>query len=157
MKPRLLQHHAEAAAQAPARHVPHVHAIDPYTPAINIIEPHQQIYDSCFSASGRSYDRDALTGLHLEIEILYQLLLGIVGEVYILHRDVSLGLCQDCRALRIRDLRLLLDKLKHPAGTCKRCLELRHHAGNLIKRLRVLVRVAQKAGELADTDAPPDG
>ncbi len=58
--------------------------------------------------------------------------------------------------LRLRNLRLLLDKLKHPAGAGKRCLQLRHHAGDLIEGLRVLVGVAQKAGELPHADAPFD-
>ena len=78
VKPCLLQHHTKTISQALARHIPDVYSIDPNTSTINIIEPHQQIYDSCFSAAGRSHDRHALAGLHLKVKILDQLLLRIV-------------------------------------------------------------------------------
>ena len=78
MKPCLLQDHAKALPQAFARHVPKINAVNPNTSTINIIEPHEQIYDSCFSAAGRAYDRHALTGLDLQIKILNELLVRIV-------------------------------------------------------------------------------
>lgn len=35
---------------------------------LHIIEAHQKIDDSCLSASGRSYDRNTLTGTHGKVQ-----------------------------------------------------------------------------------------
>ena len=55
-----------------------------------------------------------------------------------------------CRTLRIRNLRRLIDQLKHPRGTGDGILKLRHHTGYLIERFRILVCVAQKRRQLPD-------
>ena len=66
--------------------------------------------------------------------------------------QISFGIRQNHGVLIVFCLRLLLDKIKYPLCTGKRVLKFGHDAGNLVERLRILVRIGQKAGELSYTD-----
>ena len=68
-----------------------------------------------------------------------------------LHRLGTLGI------LRLRAALRGLNQLEYAARAGKGVLQLRHHAGNLVKGLGVLVGVVQEAGEIAHGNAAANG
>ena len=83
------------------------------------------------------------------MEILNEGLLRPVGKGHILNGHLALGVFQHPGVRGVRALSGLLNQFKDPAGAGQGVLQLRHHAGDFVKGLGVLVGVAQKGGELA--------
>ena len=110
--------------------------------AVYIIEAHQKVNQCCLSAAGRPHDRNPLSRLYLQIEILDQLLVRHIAEVDVFKLYIALRVFKHLRILCIRHLRLLVDQLKDPRRAGKRILQLRHNAGNLVEGLCVLVCIA---------------
>ena len=88
--------------------------------------------------------------------MLNKLSLRHIGKGHIWQTYIALHICKlHCR-LRLRHLRLLFDQVKNPLRTSDCILKLRNYTGYLIKRLRILVCITQKAGKLAYTERPVD-
>ena len=83
-QPGVLQHHAVAAAQGSAGHIPDIRAGHPDAAAVYIIEPHKQVDEGGLAAAGGAYDGDALTGLHVQRKPLDERTAGQVAEGHIL-------------------------------------------------------------------------
>ncbi len=69
-QPCILQHHAVAAAQRGAGHVPDVGTGDFDGAAVDIIEPHEQVDERRLAAARRADDGDALTGFDVQRQAL---------------------------------------------------------------------------------------
>ena len=150
-QPRILQHHTKGAPQRLTLHIPDISATDPDRAGIDIVKAHQQIDQRGLSTAGRPDDRYHLAFLYIQVEVFDQLFLRCVGERHVLQADMSHIICrQRFGRLRIRNLRFLIDQLEYPARACDRILQLCDHTGNFIERLRILVRIRQKCGELSD-------
>ena len=83
-QPGVLQHHAVAAAQRGAGHIPDIGAGHLDAAAVYIIEPHQQIDEGGLAAAGGAYDGDALAGLHIQREPFDERSVGQIAEGNIL-------------------------------------------------------------------------
>ena len=153
-QPGVLQHHAVAAAQGSAGHIPNVSAGYFDAAAVHVIEPHEQVDEGGLAAARRAHDGDALTGLHVEAQPLDQRAVGQVaeGDVFQLHMTVRL---QYGGVRGFRHLIVGVQQVEHAGRTGQSILQLRHHAGDLVEGLGVLVGVAQKHAQLADGDAAP--
>ena len=65
-----------------------------------------------------------------------------------LQRHAAVEVLYRSRMFRLRTLGFFLDQLEDPRRARQRVLQLRDHAGYLVERFRVLVRVAEQAGQL---------
>jgi hypothetical protein len=83
-QPGVLQHHAVAAAQGGAGHIPDIGAGHLDAAAVHIIEPHEQIDQGGLAAAGRAYDGDALAGLHIQRKPFDERAVGQIAEGNIL-------------------------------------------------------------------------
>ena len=68
----------------------------------------------------------------------------------------SLGIFQFQRIPSVSRLRLLIDQFKDSGSGYQSVLKLCDNAGYLIKGFGILIRIAQKAGELAYRDHSPN-
>ena len=142
LQPCLLQHHSDAASQTGSRHVTDICSIYGDHALIDIVEAHQKIDHSRLSTAGRSDNRNTLSRFYGKIKILDQLLLRHIGEGYIFQFYRSLYLRKLDRIRAVRFLRLSLHQFKYSGGTGDRILQLCDDAGNLVKRLCVLIGIA---------------
>ena len=142
-QPCILQHHAVAAAQGSAGHIPDVGAGHLDGTAVHIIEAHEQVDEGGLAAAGRADDGNALAGLYVEGKALDQRAVGQVAEGNILQLHMAVRL-QHGGVLDFRHLIVGIQQLEHTgrAGQC--VLQLGDHAGDLVEGLGVLVGVAQK-------------
>ena len=141
-QPCFLQYHTIGRTQALSCHITDICLIDADLTAVYIIKTHQQVDDRCLTTTCRPYDRNILSRLYLKVEILNQLLLRCVGEIYMFCRYIALCIRQHICIFRIRDLGRLLDQFKNPARTGNGILQLRNDCGYIVKRLCILIRVA---------------
>ena len=141
-QPGLLKHHAVAGPQAPSGDVPDIRPVHLDGAAVHVIKPHQQIDHGSLAAAGRAHDGHPLSRLHLQIEVLDQLLVRHIGKVYVLQRHIAFGVRQHLRIFPVRSLRLLVYEGKNPAGAGQSILQLRHHTRNLVEGLGILVCIA---------------
>ena len=151
-QPCILQHHAVAAAQGSAGHIPDVGAGHLDGTAVHIIEAHEQVDEGGLAAAGRADDGNALAGLYGEIQIFDQMLLRRVGERDVLQLYAAGDGFKLLRVQCVRRFGRLVDQLEDPCGAGQRVLKLRDHAGDLVEGLGVLVRVAEEARQSADRD-----
>ena len=132
-------------------------SVHPDTSLIHIIETHEQIDQRRLSASGGSYDGDPPARLHGKVQILYQRFLFDIRKIHMLKLHLSGGAFQLFRVRRVRYLGRLFDQFEDPRRACQRILQLCDDAGNVVKRLGVLVGVTQECRESAHGDHPSDG
>ena len=150
LQPGVLEHHAVPRTQALPGHLADIMSLHGDRTVLHVIEPHKQVDKRGLAAAGRPDDGDPLSGLHIQIEITDQLLPLFIREIHMFRLYITLYMVKCHRILRLRRLRLFFDQVKDPLGACHRVLELRHHTGDLIERLRILIGVTQETGELAD-------
>ena len=155
-QPGFLQHHAVAAAQASARDGADILAFHSDGAAAHIIKAHEQIDERCLAAAGWPDNGDALARLHGKVQSADQRTVRIIGEGDVLQGHMALHIGENSGVRLLRHLRFLLDQIKNAARAGKGVLQLRDHAGNFIERFRVLVCIAEQAGEIADSDAAAD-
>ena len=96
-QPRVLQHHAEQAAQIVAREIADVRAADLDAARLHVVEAHEQIHERGLARPGRSHDRDHLSWFDLKREILDDRLLRIVAEAHVIELDRALARLGDLR------------------------------------------------------------
>ena len=111
-------------------------------PAVHIVKPHEQIDERTLAAAGGAHDGDTLSGLHMKVQIPDQFPILCVGEGHILQVHLSFCFLYDRPSFRVRRHRLLVDKIKDPGRAGQRVLKLRHHAGDLVKGLGILIGIA---------------
>ena len=90
--PGVLQHHPKMGAQLMAAERAGVHAVQPDHPAANLVEAHQQVDQRRLAAAGRADDRNFLTRLDREIEILDQRLVCLITKRHMLQPQLAAAL-----------------------------------------------------------------
>ena len=83
----VLQHDRDAFAQVAESPVADVDAVDQDVPRIDLVEPREKLGDRRLARSGRTDDRDMLTRLDREREVLQHRLTGDVGEGHVIELD----------------------------------------------------------------------
>jgi len=156
-EPRILQNHADVFAQAAARQAARLVAVHADFTGIHVVKAHQQVDHRRLAAAGRADDGDALAGLNVQREILDQLTIRGVGEIHVVDGHRAVGTVDLLRVRRIGRLRGLVDQFKDAPRAGQRVLQLRHHAGDFVERLGVLVGVREEARQPADGQAAVDG
>ena len=84
------------------------------------------------------------------------MLLRHIGKGNLIKPDRTVEALCHLGIRRVGHLLCLLDELKKPCRAGNRVLKLGHNARNLIERLCVLARIAEKSRELADCQMPAD-
>ena len=87
--PRILQYHGELVMHVPAWHGLRIHTINRNRTARNLIETHQQIHHRGLAGTGRTNNRNLLTGLHRSGEIVDDRLARIVTELHMTELNVT--------------------------------------------------------------------
>ena len=151
-EPGILQHHAVAAAQRGAGHVPDFGAGDFDGAAVDIIEPHEQIDEGGLAAAGGADDGDALAGLDVQRQALDERAVGQIAEGDVLDLDVAVR-HELYGVLRFGGLVFSVQQLEHAGRAGQSVLQLGHDAGNFVEGLGILVGVVQEDAQLADGDA----
>ena len=89
-QPRVLQHHAGARAQVVAGHAHRVDAVEGDPPALDVVEPHDEVHERRLAGAGRSDDRDgAARASPSRLRPVDERLVGAVAERDILEREVA--------------------------------------------------------------------
>ena len=86
------------------------------------------------------------------MQMLDQPLIWPVGEADVVNLDLAAHVFERDGVRFVRRFGRLFQQLEDPRGARERVLQFGHDAGNLVERLRVLVRVAQKHRKLTDRD-----
>ena len=151
-QPCILQHHAVAAAQGSAGHIPDVGAGHLDGTAVHIIEAHEQVDEGGLAAAGGADDGDALAGLDVQVQALDEGAVRQVAEGDILQLHMAVRL-QHPGVFGFGHLVVGVQQLED-AGRAGQCvLQLGDDAGDLVERLGVLVGVVEEDAQLTDGDA----
>ena len=59
---------------------------------IHVIEAHQEVDKCCFSASGRTYDRNTHTRFNLKVKVFNQRFTLVIAEIYVVDIHISIHL-----------------------------------------------------------------
>ena len=153
-QPCFLQDHAEVTAQCAARGSLRIRAVHADAAAVRIVEAHEKIDHRRFAAARRAYNGDAATCRYIQAEIADERAVFCIGEANVIERDLSLcGLAVLRQQFGVGRHFFAVEEFKQAVCAGERILKLGDNAGNLVKRLRVLVCVAQKAGEHTNGEA----
>ena len=79
-----------------------------------------------------------------------------VRKAYILKSHAALHLIQRLSICRILRYRFFVQKMKDSSRTCQRVLKFCHHAGDLVKRLGILIGIIQKTTQLTNGNSSLD-
>ena len=153
-QPGLLQHHAIGTAQTFSCHIPDIHAFYQNTALIHVIKTHQQIDNRGFSTAGGTNNSHPLSRFYRQVKILHQFCVRCIRKIHMRQNHISTRIFQCLYMGRLRYLRFFLDQFKNSCRTGKRILQFCHHAGNLIKRFCILIRITQETGQLANCKPP---
>ena len=156
-QPCVLKHHAHAPAQLAPVHFLGIDPVEKDFAPVRVVKPHEKVDKGSLSAARGADDGHPLAGLDGQVEVPDQGLVRRVREAKVLDLHCALHLFRTFRMLRLRRPRRGFDQLEHPSCAGQRVLQLRHHAGDLVKGLGVLVGVVQEAGEVAHGDAAGNG
>ena len=92
-KIHFLQDHAEAAAKVCLFNLVDVYSVVSYLAVVKIIKAIDEVCDGSFASPGRADERNLLTGLSLESNVVKDSFAGDIGEVYMVENNASLELC----------------------------------------------------------------
>ena len=152
-QPRILQHHAEAAARGGAGIVRDVMAAQQDAAGIDIVEAHEQVHDRGLARAGGSDDGDMLALFHVQVQIPDELGIRLVGEIHMaeLHTAVAAGgqVLLDRRFLR------QLQQIDDALGSGLGLLQGAQTVGDLLERLRKLPREQHERHDNAHRHALP--
>ena len=92
----------------------------------------------------------------MQIQPLDQLFIRHIRKSHIVDIHLSCHILKLRCVFRFGNLGFFLDQFKDPGRTGKGVLQLRDHAGNLIKRLGILVCIRKKTSKLPNRQPTPD-
>ena len=149
-EPRVLEHHPERRAQLVARHLAAVDAVDADVPAVDLVEPHQQVHERRLAGTGRPDDRHRLAGLHDEVQVVDERGIGEVAERHALELDAALDHRPDTDDRGVGDLLGLVEELEDALGGGDGRLDDVRDARRLGDRHRELARVLHERLDVAE-------
>ena len=115
-EPRVLEHHAECAAQLPTLELRNVHAINRDFAAVDFIETHQQVHEGRFASAGGADNRNHLARLDIDIHILHQHGIFFVAELDMLELNRSLRSPNNLRINSLGNFLRLIEQFKDTLG-----------------------------------------
>ena len=133
---RLLEDDTELPSQRRLGRVPDVGSVDPRRSALDLVEARQKVNDRRFPRSGRSHQRDRLSGLRVKADVPEHLDVGDVGERHVVELDCALNLGEIHGIDSIAQVRRLVEHFEDSLGPCKRLLDLVVQPTELAKWLR---------------------
>ena len=90
-QPGVLQHHSQSRAQFGAGDRGDVEAVEGDGPAVDLVEPHEQVDQRRLASTGGSDYRHRLARLGDQREVGDERFVGAVGEAHVVEDDTSLG------------------------------------------------------------------
>src|SRR5258708_36758319 len=88
---RVLQDETHEPSQIREVEIANVDAVHRDTPAIDVVEPEQQVGDGRLAGTGRADDTDALTGPDLEAHVAKDVIIILIRKPHTLEDDMSCG------------------------------------------------------------------
>ena len=156
-QPGILQHHSKHLTEITAVEITDIMTVNLDTSAVYIIETHQKFDHGCLSGTGRSYDSDLLTVMHIRGKIIYNDLIRVVAEFYMLKLYISFQSLNRIRILRLKFFLRLLKKFKYPLRSCRGRLQKVCNLCDLLDRLCKVTDVLEKGLNISNLNGSPDG
>src|SRR5262249_38331859 len=88
-QPGVLQHHADALAQVGSPHLSDVDAVERDASRVELVEAHDEVDEGGLAGAGGSDDRDRLSWVDGQGEVLDERLIGLVAEGDLLETDLA--------------------------------------------------------------------
>ncbi len=156
-EPGLLQHHAVHAPQRTAPQFGNAVPVHGDLTPVHLVKAHEQVDERRLAASRRPHDGDALARHHIQVEILNERHRRNIGKVHMAGRHTAPAGRGGKGVRRIRAFGRLVDNGEQALGAGHSRLKLRQHARHLVEGLGVLVRIRQKAAQLAHRNGTSNG
>src|SRR5664280_3849591 len=135
-EPRVLENHAEGAAQVVSGELSDVDAVNADRACVYLVEAHQQVDDRGLAGTGRADDGQDLTRSNVRVQVLDQRPVRLVPERYAVESHVAGHVLEQDRFGGIGNLLRLVEKLEDPFGRSHCRLQKVRDAGRLSDRLR---------------------
>ena len=126
-------------------------AVEQDAPAVELVEPHDEVHERRLARAGRPDDRDRLTGFDPERQVADQRPLGRVGERHVLEHDRAVAVDRGGRVGGVVLLLVGVEQLEDALGRGGARLHDRGHAAELRERLRELLRVLDERLHVAES------
>ena len=97
--PGILKHHTEALSERMSGKLIDRFTVDTDLSGIHVIEAHQEVDKCCFSASGRTYDRNTHTRFNLKVKVFNQRFTLVIAEIYVVDIHISIHLLKYFRRI----------------------------------------------------------
>jgi hypothetical protein len=153
-QPRVLEHHAEQLSEPAACHPAGIDPVERDPPAVELVEPQQQVHERGLAGAGRADDRDRLPGRDVQIQVLDQRDVRQVPERDVGERDVTLGGPEEDRVGDVGLFLGLVEELEDALGARHRGLQDVHDRGRLRDRHRELTGVLDERLDVAERSRP---
>ena len=141
---RILEHHAEGAAQVGTGHLADVPAVQQDLAAVRVVEAHQQVDKRGLARAGAAHHGDLLSGQRAEVHVLHQAFFFRVAEAHMPEFHLAAHLAGNIRCGRLgRELRLV-EQPVDPLERGERRLHGVGHIRDLGQRLRRLPDVLEE-------------
>ena len=133
-----------------------VDAVDRDPPAVELVEPHQQVDEGRLAGARSARRSPRCRRLGDEVQVVDERLVGLVAERDVLERDrAAASRGSRMRRDRIGDLLGLVEQLEDPLRRGDRRLEHVDDAGGLDDRERELARVLDERHDVAEASSGP--
>ena len=151
-QPGILQYHSKHLTEITAVEITDIMTVNLDTSAVYIIETHQKFDHGCLSGTGRSYDSDLLTVMHIRGKIIYNDLIRVVSEFYMLKLYISFQSLNRIRMLRLKFFLRFLQEFKYSLGSCCRGLQKVGNLSDLLDRLCKVTDVLEERLDITNLD-----
>jgi len=151
-QPGILQYHSKHLTEITAVEITDIMTVNLDTSAVYIIETHQKFDHGCLSGTGRSYDSDLLTVMHIRGKIIYNDLIRVVAEFYMLKLYISFQSLNRIRILRLKFFLRLLQEFKYTLGGCRGRLQKVCNLCDLLDRLCKVTDVLEERLDITNLD-----
>ena len=156
-QPGILKHHAEHTAQILPVEIPDIVPIHTDGPAVDVIEPHEQLDHGSLAGARRADDGNFLPGPHLGAEILDNDFIRIIAKTDVIEFHAAIQAFGRNRVCHGLFLFLFVEKFEYPFR-CRRCgLEHVGDLRHLLHRLGKIADILDKGLDIAHRDGPVDG
>ena len=152
---RILQDDPDAVPELVAGNIVNVHPVHRDLPGIDVVEAHEEVYDGGLSGAGGTDQGDLLPGLHLQVEIIDDLLPGHIAEIHMAELDHSVARRHRLRPAPV--LALLIQDREDPLRACDRRLDLAEQLCKLVDGTGELLGIDDEGGDHAYGDHSPKG
>ena len=156
-QPCILQNHAEQGVHIAALHFRYRHAVYAYLAAPQLVKTHEQVHHRGFACTRVADYCNLLSGQHLGREVVYDGLILVITESYMVEGDLARDLFGISSARAVIGKLLFLEEAKHTLTGGTGGHELGGCLRYLRKRICKQAHICDKGHYNAKRDSPAHG